>query len=218
MKRTENQGELFEDSEYQTRALKLASLLNQSGVEIDGDLNYEGITIGIVGQKPLVRLVPCLNPKVKCPIGLYYDQVDPPVYRLVNLILCDEINALRSGGRDTKELNPLNAINYMLHHRYDFTAVASGMKGSRITMTGTNEHAFGFDSGIVAKIHSDGSVAGSIEVNYRGRSYWVTLPHAASVDAPNDAWVAFANGIVPSVHSFVWSEELKSRKKTGTHG
>jgi len=201
--------------EHTQRQLRFETWFDPTVIEVMGDIQYDGMDLTMVGDtSPVCTIAPCLNPRVKAPAGVI--AVDD-CYQLVNFHLRKDIWQYWRAADAIEPLPVLDPISYVaevLHRSGEGEVVSSGCRGSRITLYGKDQYAFGFGSGIAAYVYHqiDGELDSTatmqmyartcVRVVYMGCTYQVKVPHALESGRGFDSFRALAYGIVPLVHAY----------------
>lgn len=205
----------------QERQARLEALVFDPLVVASGDFEDDGLTVGIPGEDPLCTVVPCINHRVKAPIGFgLYGNKGQLV--LVTYELRADIHVLRGNQSDGTGTDVLRPILEILAIDLGAHAFAYGYRGAHIAQTSFDEFTMSIENVAILKAYTKTSPAGVyVKTTNRGMAVIVTSPayNAAYKDTMGRvSFKQFAKSATPSMMAASWKEELKQREKRKVNG
>lgn len=203
------------------RQARLEALVFDPDVIASGDFYGAGLTVGKPGEEPLCTVIPCVNHRVKAPIGLglYGDHGQ---LQLVTYEIRADIHALRGNQSDGTGTDVLAPILEILAIDLGAHVFAYGYRGAHIAQTSFDEFTLSIENVALLKAYTKTTPAGVyVKTTNRGMDVIITSPaynRGYVPDMGEVSFVQFAKSATPSMMAASWKEERKQREKRRMNG
>lgn len=163
--------------------------------------------VGVIGQEAICRIVPCMNHRVKNPIGFIKSNGR---YSLMTYAFREDVYLLKGPRGGNTELDLFEPINKLMEADLGVKTIATGFRGSTIIQSGFEEYSLQIDATVIARMHATKyPPAGSVKVTCRGLTFYITVPDAKSPEEFDE----FAQAIAPSFVAVSWANERRRRSE-----